>query len=338
MSIACNYCSALHWLDERILCYPSTIRNPLFNTCCNQGDVVLPPMQQLPQLLHSLYNDDTSLARHFRTHIRKYNSALAFASLKYQPDQRTRGGLQCFQIHGALYHLAGPLQHAANTRPQFAQVFLYDPEDAVQQLRCRPGGHALSEAIEVVLFQQLLEMLHNCNPFIAMYRTVHERLQEAMANIPEEQLQIILNPRMELICATGAVRRWHNVPVANEVAMIIPDEYGVASVRDIILAYRNSTNDSAYQTISSNHAAYTPLHYTLLFPFGEHGFFFFFFFTVTLTSYAPTGMETAVGNRPESRQDQSCAHPDHVTPGAKLSWTKNPQLIGVHPACDNGIE
>ena len=271
MSVICNHCRGLHWLEERITSYPSTKRNPMFNTCCNQGDVILPFMQQLPPLLHSLYNDDTSLARHFRTHIRKYNSALAFASFKYQTDQRVRGGLQCFQIHGALYHLAGPLQPAANVRPQFAQVFLYDPEDAIEQLRIRPGGHALSEAIEIVLFQQLLEMLHNCNPFIAIYRTVHERMQEAIANVPAEQLQVILNPRMELICATGADRRRHNVPIANEIAIIIPDEYGIAGHRDIVLAHRNIANQSHYQTINSNHAAYTPLHYTLLVPYGEHG-------------------------------------------------------------------
>ena len=228
-------------------------------------------MRQLPPLLHSLYNDNTGLARHFRMHIRKYNSALAFASLKYTPDQRVRGGLQCFQIHGALYHLAGPLQHATNTRPQFAQVFLYDPEDAVEQLRIRPGGPALSEAIEVVLLQELLEMLHGCNPFIAIYRTAHERIQQAVTNVPEAQLQLILNPRMELICATGADRRRHHVPVANEVAMIIPDEYGIASVRDIVLANRNVARNGEYQIICSNHAAYTPLHYTLLFPFGELG-------------------------------------------------------------------
>ena len=246
MSIPCNYCSALHWLEERTTVYPSTNRHPLFSTCCNKGDVAIPLMRQPPALLQSLYNDDTSLARHFRTHIRKYNSALAFASLKYQPDQRVRGGLQCFQIHGALYHLAGPLQHAANIRPQFAQVFLYDPEDAVEQLHIRPGGHALSEAIEVVLFQQLLEMLHICNPFIAMYRTVHERMQEAVTNIPTDQMQLILNPRMELICATGVDLRRHNVPIANEVAMIIPDEYAVPGHRDIVLANRNIANESTY--------------------------------------------------------------------------------------------
>ena len=76
---------------------------------------------------------------------------------------------------------------------------------------------------------------------------------------------------MELVCATGADKRRHNLPVANEVAAIIPDEYGIASCRDIILAHRNYTTKSAYQTISSTHAAYTPLHYTLLFPYGELG-------------------------------------------------------------------
>ena len=93
MSIACTACNALHWEQERTTTSPSTKRNPLFSTCCNQGDVAIPLMRPLPPLLHSLYNDDSSLARHFRTNIRKYNSALAFASLKYQPDQRVRGGL-----------------------------------------------------------------------------------------------------------------------------------------------------------------------------------------------------------------------------------------------------
>ena len=184
MAVECKDCKALHWLDERLTAHPSTIQNPMFGTCCSHGDIALPLMPVLPPLLQSLYNDDTSLARHFRTHIPKYNSALAFASLKYTPDQRVRGGLQCFQIDSTLYHLAGPLQHAANTRPQFAQVFLYDPEDAVEQLRIRPGGPVLSETIEVVLLQQLLDMLHSCNPFIAMYRTAHERMQDAVANVP----------------------------------------------------------------------------------------------------------------------------------------------------------
>ena len=105
MSVSCSHCTALHWAAERLTELASTLENPLFGICCSKGDVMIPFMRPLPPLLHSLFYDDTNQAHHFRTHIRKYNSALAFASVKYQSDQRTVGGLQCFQIHGALYHL-----------------------------------------------------------------------------------------------------------------------------------------------------------------------------------------------------------------------------------------
>ena len=53
--------------------------------------------------------------------------------------------------------------------------------------------------------------------------------------------------------------------------MIILDEYGITSVRNIVLGNRNIASDGEYQIICSTYAAYTPLHYTLLFPFGELG-------------------------------------------------------------------
>jgi len=54
--------------------------------------------------------------------------------------------------------------------------------------------------------------------------------------------------------------------------MIIPDEYQDSSHWDVILAQRNNTIEgSMFRTITSSHATYTPLHYVLLFPFGEPG-------------------------------------------------------------------
>ena len=91
--------------------------------------------------------------------------------------------LQACKIHSALYHLIGPLQHATNAHPQFEQVFLYDLEDSIERLHNRPGRPVLSEAIEVVLLQQLLNMLHSCNSFIAMYYIIDKRMQDAVANI-----------------------------------------------------------------------------------------------------------------------------------------------------------
>jgi hypothetical protein len=138
----------MNWAAERIS--NSREINPVFTACCSKdGAVQLPALRPLPDLLHRLFTTDTSTARHFRTHIRKYNSALAFASVKYTPDTRVAGGLQCFQIHGALYHTVGPLEHEANVRPQCAQIFLYDPEDAMSRLRISAGGVPLPQDVKV---------------------------------------------------------------------------------------------------------------------------------------------------------------------------------------------
>jgi len=91
-------------------------------------------MRALPPFLHSLFYDNSTLARHFRTHLRKYNSCLAFVSLQYKPDTRTPDGLECFQIHSALYHRRGPRDHSINVHPQFVQIFLYYPKDAIIQI------------------------------------------------------------------------------------------------------------------------------------------------------------------------------------------------------------
>jgi len=83
MSISYAKCTALHLLDEHTTEHSSTKQNPLFNICCNTSDLSIPLMKFLPVLLHSLLYNQTSTLHHFPTHIRKNNSALAFASLKY---------------------------------------------------------------------------------------------------------------------------------------------------------------------------------------------------------------------------------------------------------------
>ena len=67
--------------------------------------------------------------------------------------------------------------------------------------------------------------------------------------------------------------RWHHpLHTTNEVAIIIPDEFREASDQDNILAERNNTIEgSIFRNITSSHAAYTPLHCVLLFPFDEPG-------------------------------------------------------------------
>jgi hypothetical protein len=97
----CEFCQAVHFIDEQVLPHKQ------FPACCVRGDGQLDALLPVPIELRTLLTEDSPRARAFRKDIRKYNSALAFTSISYNKDTRVslRGGIQCFQIHGELFHL-----------------------------------------------------------------------------------------------------------------------------------------------------------------------------------------------------------------------------------------
>ena len=169
MSIKCRHCNAFHWIAERVAA--SRIGTPAFTTCCKQGDVVLEHLKDPPEYLQYLLSSMDSTAKAFRNNIRKYNSALAFTSVKYTVDGRATGGIQCFQIHGELFHLQGPLQPQDLASAQFAQLYFYDPELATNI----QVGH-YNGILEASILQRLTEELIAINPFIGIYKTAKEQL------------------------------------------------------------------------------------------------------------------------------------------------------------------
>ena len=215
-------------------------------------------------MLRALLQDSTPRARQFRKDIRKYNSALAFTSISYNKDTRLspHGGIQCFQIHGELFHLQGPLRARDGRTPSFAQLFFYDPDYATD---VRMDQYP---TLDRTILTDLQDMLTNLNPFISIYKTARERLAESV----DGRYRLLLNPQMRLIMESGADRRRENLPTSHEVAVILSDEFEGASRRDIVLAVRNPQGGDAPLTrIDPTHAAYMPLHYVLLFPSGDYG-------------------------------------------------------------------
>ena len=265
MSIRCPSCSALHWLAERDL--QSSARNPRFNSCCKGGEVFLDPLKEPPALLkHLLTSTDSEQAKRFRNQTRRYNAALAFTSLGFKPDRRLEGqaGLTSFQIQGELHHLQGPLLPEDRTDAQYLQLFFYDPREATD-IRARRNP-----TLEPDLLLGLAEMLQAVNPWFKMYKAAYEILRGPTVLNPATRL--LINPQLRLIMEQGADRRRENLPVQDEVAMIIPDEYAEASRRDIVLTNRTAPREQQKLTrIDSSHAGYMPLHYVLLFPRGESG-------------------------------------------------------------------
>jgi hypothetical protein len=77
---------------------------------------------------------------------------------------------------------------------------------------------------------------------------------------------------MRLIIELSANRRYKNLLTSNEVIAIILDEYTDASRRDLVLTVREAGRERPQiRTVNVIYATYMPLHYVLLFLYGDLG-------------------------------------------------------------------
>jgi len=131
MDVPCPDCGALHWMAERLS--KSSNINPRFGMCCYQGKIKLAPLHNLPPELDTLFRDQTPQAKGFRENIRRYNNALAMTSLGCKVDESVnRGnGPYVFKVQGRLSHLAGSLLPQEGESPVYAQLYIYDPAEAL---------------------------------------------------------------------------------------------------------------------------------------------------------------------------------------------------------------
>ena len=125
MEFACPDCEVLHWLGERHS--DSSKLHPKFHCCCKSNAVQLPAICNPSAELRELFTSMSQDAVQFHKYICHYNEVFAFTSANYKTDCRVQG-FSPFQIHGELYHLQGLLEANDGAAPQFAQVWIHDPQ------------------------------------------------------------------------------------------------------------------------------------------------------------------------------------------------------------------
>ncbi len=256
MDVICTHCGALHWMAERLSSSTNTVNK--FGGCCLQGKIALPPLHNLPPELFELYTSQDPPAKAFREHIRNYNNALAMTSTGCTVDDslnRQGGGPWLFKLHGKLSHRSGSLIPREGASPQYAQLYIYDPQDALDYRMNHPSNHNLNRDTMAIL----QDMLFRRHPGVAIYKQAHEITRD----LPMDQCKIAL--RFDEECD----RRRYNLPTAasNEIAVVVPGDGEVTGYRDIVLHRR----DAPMETISECHPWYHALHYVLLFPTGQLG-------------------------------------------------------------------
>jgi len=263
MDIVCKHCGAFHWKAEKLS--TSTRIDIKFGMCCFEGKVSLPRLDALPQELHNLYHDNDRQAKAFRDNIRQYNSALAMTSVGQDAGRQLHidrtvndgNGPWVYKLHGACHHITGSLLPPEGRQPSYAQLYIWDPEQALD-IRMNNRANA---ALDRRTMQSLQDMLYRKHPSIALYK----QAIELTANLdPAQDCRILL--RFDKNCD----KRRYNLPGAanREIAVIIPGE-GDASLepRDIILHRKGG----GLRRINEMSPAYQALHYVLLFPTGQLG-------------------------------------------------------------------
>lgn len=195
MDILCTHCTAHHWLDERVSGSP--ISRPRFSHCCHHGTVALEHLRDPPEELKSLFTAQSSQAKDFREKIRQYNSALAFTSFTAnEKDVNSGGGGPWVWKSGyTIYHRAGTIFPNAENNPMYAQLYFYDPVEALQYRMNRNENlkHETMESLQNMLMETnryrcpyIFEVYHS-SPILGLRicfsmpsRSCSRRLQEIL--------------------------------------------------------------------------------------------------------------------------------------------------------------
>ena len=189
--------------------------------CCTKGRLILSDSQKLcpyPDEMKNLLLGEHPDSRNFFEYIRRYNSALGFASLGANAAPPPGRGPYCYRIHGAIYHRSGLLNPEPSTSRQFGQIYILEGDGALQT-RLNNNTSTL-RSVMLLLQNNILEN----NPYAVAYNNLHtieqEELQLAGAEGREPQ-------SIRMIFSAGPDRRRYNAPTHNDVAAVFVGDDGV---------------------------------------------------------------------------------------------------------------
>ncbi|KAG4920916.1 hypothetical protein JHK82_049857 [Glycine max] len=245
------------WYDERVSKDKRTT-NPRFSLCCGNCKVELPLLQNPPKYLcQLLYDHGTSDSKNYQQNIRTYNMMFAFTSagIKFDKSINHSRGHPTIRIQGQPCHRIGSMLPMPRKEPKFAQLYIFDTKNEVQN---RINAISPHNQIQEHIVSKLSEMLDEYNVHAKTFRMARNRLQDAQVD----------NIKLKLIANREKDGHTYNVPIVPKVAALIVGDFDANSKRDIII----ETQHGQLQRIHELHSSYLALQYPLLFPYEEDGY------------------------------------------------------------------
>ncbi|XP_031101822.1 uncharacterized protein LOC116005720 [Ipomoea triloba] len=198
------------------------------------------------------------MSKQFLHNIRTYNNMFCFTSIGGRIDNNVNkgGGPPIFRLNGQNYHLMGSLLPEEGSAPHFAQLYINDIANELQNRINAVRGCGEQTDIHVEIVKVIKEELDKHNVLVKSFRIA--------------KIEIERNPRVEVRIKLLGKRKQdaksYNLPKVSEVAaLIVGDVDTNMGERDILV----ETHSGQLQRISELNPSYLPLQYPLLFPYGE---------------------------------------------------------------------
>nr|XP_009768123.1 PREDICTED: uncharacterized protein LOC104219188 isoform X1 [Nicotiana sylvestris] len=168
-------------------------------------------------------------------------------------------GPRTFGLSGQNYHQIGSLLPPEGSSPKFAQLYIYDTENEVENRIHAISRGEMNNQLHAEIVNELKQMLDDNNVLAKSFRMVRDQFQTDGTS----------NVKLRLIGKRGFDGRRYNLPIVSEVAaLIVGDFEQTRSDRDIIV----ESQSEQLQRINELNAAYLGLQYPLLFLYGEDGY------------------------------------------------------------------
>ncbi|XP_024636452.2 uncharacterized protein [Medicago truncatula] len=255
-SFECRKCGACMWYQERRRKSRES-SNPEFGMCCGNGKIQIPFLPTPPPLLNDLmFNNYSTESKQFNQNIRLYNSMFAFSSPGFKVDKGVIPGRgpPTIRIQGQSCHRMGSMIPAAGKTPKFAQLYIFDTDNELQN---RVQG-IRNPNLNMQTVSKLQQMLDDTNCHAKSFRKARDRLRQGNVE----------NLKLKLISDRTTDGRIYNQPTVSEVAALIVGDVDSAARRDIIMERQSGR----LERIDEFHPAYLAYQYPLLFPYGEDGY------------------------------------------------------------------
>nr|GEX62058.1 hypothetical protein CTI12_AA260590 [Tanacetum cinerariifolium] len=157
-----------------------------YSLCYGRGKVELTnEVPEPPQLLKELITNKHPKSASFIDNIRQYNSMFAFTSMgdKQDTSVNTGRGPYCYRLHGKNYHLVEPLLPKTGKPAKFAQLYIIDTENEIQnRISAVSNGESSSsknDQLDYKLTTDIRDLLDEINPLVKDFRMAGERIRSS---------------------------------------------------------------------------------------------------------------------------------------------------------------